>query len=58
MNSYTGEPFVIRQVILDDNGLKDESAAKILEGINLYESIEYIGYSNNEMGPKTVSIIK
>ena len=44
---------LIKQLFLDDCGLKDESFAEILKSLIKQKKVESISYINNEFGPKS-----
>ena len=44
----------LREINLDDNGLKDEQFAIILEALNKQKFLNKVSYVNNEIGPKSV----
>ena len=48
--------YEISEVNLDDNGLKDDSFAKILTALIQFEDLSMFSYSNNQLGPKSVEL--
>ena len=48
-------PYIaIREINLDDNGLKDKSFAYILNAISTQQSLKRISYVNNEIGANSI----
>lgn len=48
----------VSEINLDDNGLKDESFAMILESIANQSDLQVLNYNNNGLGPKSVAQIE
>lgn len=47
----------ISQVTLEDNGLRDDSIAMLLEVLLLYPTLRSFEYSNNDFGPRSVALL-
>ena len=46
--AFKGNPKLINSIILDDNGLTDESFAKICEGLRFLDATKTLVYRRNE----------
>jgi len=49
-NVHPTNPFIVKNLILDDNGLSDADFASILKGIRQQGLILSLSYNNNELG--------
>ena len=47
----------LKEINLDDNGLKDESFAHILDAISNQTDLQVINYNNNGLGLKSVAVL-
>lgn len=58
LNSKTAEVhFRLKEIIFDDNGLKDSAFASILEGLQNTATLRSITYCNNYLGPKSTQLL-
>ena len=48
----------LTEITLDDNGIKDDSFAEILDAVAHQPDMQIISYSNNSIGPKSVAKLK
>ncbi len=47
----------LHEINLDDNGLKDESFALILDAISDRSDLQVLNYNNNSLGMKSVTAL-
>ncbi len=57
-NLLVMSPAQLTEIHLDDNGLKDESFAAILSGVENKGNLKVINYSNNGIGPLSVEALR
>ena len=57
-NTHQTSPFVVRNLILDDNGISDSDFANILRGIRQQGKLLSFSYSQNEFGPLSLEQLK
>ena len=50
-NIHSDNPYIVRSLILDDNGISDDDFANILRGICQQGYLRILCYSHNEFGP-------
>ncbi len=50
-NTHYSSPFIVRNLVLDDNGISDSDFANILCGIRQQGYLLSLSYSQNEFGP-------
>jgi len=57
-NKHQTSPFIVRNLILDDNGISDADFANILRGILHQGKLVSISYSQNDFGALSLEQLK